>query len=174
MKKICKKDFISATYTREGKEEQLDNRIKNKTEDKNDKNTTGIYIRSRCEDEEGLQYNIASQISRLEEYCKKNNIVNIIKYVDIGMGANFDDRPALRKMIEDIDKGIINKIIVTSPDRLFRDLQKMYNFADKCFSKDIEVISLDTEPITDILFFSDEIENAIRKARENIEKDIEY
>lgn len=158
--KIEKDKLKVAAYTGFATEKQLNNYKLGKMKD--------------SKNEKGLQYNIDLQISRLKEYCKKNNIDNIVEYVDIGMGANSNDRPALRKMIADIDKGIINKIIVTSPDRLFRDLQKMYEFADKCFSKDIEVISLDTEHITDILFFSEEIENAIRKERENMENDMEY
>ncbi len=139
---------------------------------KNSKKAIGLYIRSRCENEEGLQYSVDSQIRKLEEYCKKNNIDNVVKYIEIGFGANSDDRPALRRMIADIDKGKINKIIVTSPNRLFRNLQKMYDFADKCFSNDIEVISLDTANITDILFVPEEIKNAIRKEVENMENDI--
>lgn len=140
---------------------------------KNSKKVTGIYIRSKCENEEGLQYNINLQICKLEEYCKTNNIDNVVKYIDRGFGANEDNRPALKKMIADIDKGKINKIIVTSADRLFRNLQKMHAFARKCILKDIEVVSLDSDNITDMLFLTEEIENDIRKEIKNIEKDIE-
>lgn len=146
-----------------------------KVNDKEDnEKVTGLYIRSSCENEEGLQYNKMYQTCRLKEYCKKNNIDNVVEYVDIGISANSANRPALRKMIADIDKGIINKIIVTSPDRLFRDFKKMHNFIYKCFSKDIEVISLDNENLIDMIFLSEEIEDSIRKERENMENDLEH
>lgn len=145
-----------------------------KAKNKDNKSTIGIYIRSRCDNEDALKYDIDSQICRLKEYCKKNNIENIVKYVDIGVGANSNNKPALKKMIEDMDKGIINKVIVTSPNRLFRDLQKMYDFINKCFSKDIEVISLDNGNLINTLFVLEEIESDIRKSIENMENDIEY
>lgn len=144
----------------------------------NNKNIVGIYIRSRCENEDGLNYGIELQTNRLKDYCEKNNIVNIVKYVDIGVSANSPNKPAFNKMVSDIDKGIINKIIVTSPDRLFRDLIKAHEFLNKCISKDIEVIALDNENLMDMVFISELIEENIRQEigywEDEIEDEMEY
>lgn len=140
---------------------------KNENEkNENSKNAKGLYTHSRCENEEGLQYSINSQMRKLEEYCKKNNIDNVVKYTDIGSGENLDDRPMLRKMIEDIKKGKIDEIITTS--------LKISDFVDECFPKDIKVISLDTENTTNRSSIPKEIENEIKKEVENMETDIEY
>lgn len=146
--------------------EQVNNNEKNQ-------NIVGIYIRSRCENEDGVNYIVDSQTNRLKEYCEKNNIDNIVKYVDIGVSANSSNKPAFNKMVSDIDKGILKKIVVTSPDRLFRDLIKAQDFLNKCISKDVEIIALDNENLMDMVLISELIEENIRQEIENLENDIE-
>ncbi len=156
-------------YARVGNIEQLDYYIKEEIKDRNDKNVVGLYIRSGCMDDDGLRANIYTQTHKLEEYCKSNNITNFIKYIDINKSAKADDRLAFKRMIADIDKGIINKVIVTSTSRLFRDIIKLSNFEEYSKAKNIDVISLDIGLIFDE--YRDWRDNEYSEKKMNDEKD---
>ncbi len=87
----------------------------------------GIYIRLSQEDKdkdkkyESDSESVANQKELLREYVKKNNFNLVSEYVDDGYsGTNFD-RPGFQKMMEDIQSGKINCVIVKDLSRLGRD-----------------------------------------------------
>lgn len=55
-------------------------------------------------------------------------------------------------MISDIDKGLINKVLITSTSKLFRDMTKMLEFISFANYKNIEVFSLTNGRINDQMF----------------------
>ena len=84
---------------------------------------TAIYARSAVKDEVAIK----SQI----EFCK--NLLDdedFVVYADNGCSAHDEDRPAFKNMINDIEEGNINKVIVYSIDRLCRDLKTVCSFWD--------------------------------------------
>ena len=81
----------------------------------------GIYIRLSRDDGNIESDSIVSQRSLLKQYIKENNYNLIEEYVDDGYsGTNFD-RPAFKRMINDLELGKINMIITKDMSRLGRD-----------------------------------------------------
>ncbi len=83
----------------------------------------GLYIRLSREDDDKTEMSesITNQKSLLTQYVKENNLRLVDIYIDDGYsGTNFD-RPAFKRMIDDILKGKINMVITKDMSRLGRD-----------------------------------------------------
>ena len=130
--------FISYSSTNEQKfencmnqiiREHSDNKKKlaqaEKVGEQMDKIYLGEYMRLSNDDGyENVESNsIGSQRSIINQYVSANlpNCVEIREYVDDGYtGLNFD-RPDFQRMLQDIEKGFINTIIVKDLSRFGRD-----------------------------------------------------
>lgn len=132
-----------AMYMRVGNIEQLDFYIEEKIKNKLQNKVAAIYIRTNCNDDKGIRYNIDLQRKLLEDYCKQNHIENIVEYIDIGKSANTKDRKAFQQMIDDIKNKKINIIIVKDITRLFRNPIEAKAFLEENFMIDVETKSLD-------------------------------
>ncbi len=85
----------------------------------------GIYIRLSQEDKSKLyepdSESVSNQKEILRSYCENNGFHLVDEYVDDGYsGTNFD-RPAFKRMIQDIQNKKINLVIVKDLSRLGRD-----------------------------------------------------
>ncbi|MBO7672438.1 recombinase family protein [bacterium] len=79
-----------------------------------------LYPRVSTQEQAINGNSINEQIERMKNYCIAMGWTSFEIYNDAGYsGANID-RPALQKMIEDIKKGKINKVLVYKLDRLSR------------------------------------------------------
>ena len=132
-----------ASYMRTGNIEQLDYYIKEEKDDEKDNNMVGLYIRTEFQNGDEVDTDIYSQESKLEKYCKENNILNRTLYIDVGKSALADERIAYKQMIEDINNGSINKVIITSLSKLSRSLKQLKDFANVIGDNEIEVFALD-------------------------------
>ena len=90
-----------------------------------DRNTSSnsyvaIYPRVSTQEQAVNGYSIDEQIDRMTKYCEAKDwsIYNI--YTDAGYSGATTDRPALKKLLRDIKKGKINKVLVYKLDRLSR------------------------------------------------------
>ena len=137
----------SVTYMRVGNIEQLDHYIDEKIENKKDKNMVALYMRTNRVDGDMINADIYSQRDKLEEYCKKNNIVNRTYYIDVRKNGLSEDREALDKLIEDIKAGKIKQIVVTNISRLFRNPSKITSLLENNYMKNVDIITLDGECI---------------------------
>ncbi len=98
----------------------------------------GIYVRLSREDEKDANYrgeseSIENQIKFLKQVVKTNNwnLVNV--YKDDGYtGTNFK-RPGFMKMLNDIEKGLINLVITKDLSRLGRDYIETGEYVEKIF-----------------------------------------
>lgn len=161
--KQIRNDITTVIYTRVGNIEQLEEYVKEEIEDQYCKDIAGLYIRTGEQSADNVNSDIYEQIKRLEEYCKTNDILNRIQYIDIRKSGIADDRKALKEMTKDIESGKINKIIVVSPNKLFRDMSKMLDFIGYSKYKNVEIIALDLGIIkTDVLLASlDDVKNKV-------------
>lgn len=173
-------DMKVAGYIRVGNIEQLNYYVKEEIENNVD-NVVGIYMRSGLQDGDQVNEDIYGQRNKLEEYCKNNNIHNKILYIDVRKSGISDDRIALKKMTDDIEKGKINKVIVTSPTKLFRDIKKMCNFVGYGNYKNVEIFSLDSGNINnnyyDLLvqnYIKKDLEESELEETEEAEDDMEF
>ena len=96
----------------------------------------GIYIRLSREDEkEGISESITNQKSLLLQYANENNLKIYDIYIDDGYsGTNFE-RPAFKRLINDIELKKINMVITKDMSRLGRDYIGTGELVEKYFPK---------------------------------------
>ncbi|MBQ1280642.1 MAG: recombinase family protein, partial [Oscillospiraceae bacterium] len=81
-----------------------------------------LYIRISKEDEtEGASESVRNQKSMLEDYAQRRKLAVHDVYIDDGWSGTGFDRPAFRRMIEDIEAGKVNVVITKDLSRLGRD-----------------------------------------------------
>ena len=104
----------------------------------NTKYKVAIYIRLSREDDKGKYQkkdseSVKNQRNILKKYIRQNNLNFLNEYVDDGYsGSNFD-RPGFKRMINDIEKGLINMVIVKDLSRLGRNNIETNNYVSRYF-----------------------------------------
>lgn len=97
----------------------------------------GVYVRLSREDGDKVESDsIANQKEFIERYIRSIDNISIIRfYVDDGYtGTNFD-RPAFKEMMEDIESGVINCVIVKDLSRFGRDYIDVGRYLEREFPK---------------------------------------
>ena len=86
---------------------------------------TALYSRLSVGDEDrdgGESNSIVNQKAFLERYARQQKLTNIRHYIDDDESGRFFDRSAYVRMMEDVEKGLIQKIVVYRLDRLSRSI----------------------------------------------------
>jgi site-specific DNA recombinase len=89
---------------------------------------TGIYVRVSTEEQVQEGFSIRGQTEKLKAYAliKEWEIYDI--YTDEGIsGKNIEDRPAINRLIDDINSGKVNNVLVFKADRLTRSTKTCLN-----------------------------------------------
>lgn len=88
----------------------------------------GLYERVSTEEQALRGYSIDAQKDNLEEYCKKNGLKIVGHYTDEGISGAKPPlkRPALQRLLDDVQAGKIDIILFTKLDRWFRSVQEYY------------------------------------------------
>lgn len=108
------------------------------------KNIACMYLRLSREDGDSSESNsISNQRQIIKSYAKENDIKLSYEYVDDGFsGSNFE-RPHFKKMIDDLNKGKFNIIIVKDLSRFGRDYIESGKYLQKIFpEKGVRFISV--------------------------------
>lgn len=93
----------------------------------------GVYIRLSRDESYSNSDSIDNQIKLIDYYCNDNNLEVVDKYIDNGYsGTNFD-RPAFKKLKDDIELGIINTVVVKDLSRLGRNYILVGHFLEYYF-----------------------------------------
>ncbi len=94
----------------------------------------GLYLRLSKDDENTCESSsISTQRNILREYAKAHDIIVYDEYIDDGYsGTNFD-RPDYKRMIRDIETGMINCVITKDLSRLGRNSAKTSDLLDEYF-----------------------------------------
>ena len=105
----------------------------------------GIYLRLSREDEDNtaVSQSIVNQKDFLTNYAAENGFNIVGYYIDDGYsGTNFD-RPGFKRLIEDIEKGLVNTVITKDLSRLGRDYIMTGHYIEKYFpSKNVRYIAV--------------------------------
>ena len=118
---------------------------------------TAIYVRVSTEEQAQEGYSIRAQEQKLKDYARIRewSIYNI--YIDEGIsGKNITERPAINSMIEDIESGHVNNVLVFKIDRLTRStgdlayLIDLFSQYDCAFNSLME--SIDTQTASGRMF----------------------
>ena len=104
-----------------------------------------IYARTSSVD--GLS--IAEQIDTACHYCLNCNLGVIGTFVDCGSSGAKNDRPKFREMLENINTGFVNCVLVADADRLTRDTMSLHLFKQLMKDKGIELVFTACLPYTE-------------------------
>ena len=107
------------------------------------KYSAALYMRLSKEDGKKDSGSIGSQREILRNFAAENGFEIFGEYIDEGFsGTNFE-RPAFKKMLEDVEKGKINLILTKDLSRLGRDYISAGQFTEIIFpSKGIRYIAV--------------------------------
>lgn len=88
----------------------------------------GLYERVSTEEQALKGFSIEAQRDNLEEYCEKNKLKIVDHYTDEGISGAKPPlkRPALKRLLEDVEAGKIDLILFTKLDRWFRSVQEYF------------------------------------------------
>lgn len=119
---------------------------KSKFKDDNTLNNwnVALYIRLSVQDGDKEESNsVANQKELLDMFMKNNkNLIYSAYYIDDGYsGGNFD-RPEFKRMIQDIDLGLVNTVIVKDLSRLGRNYIGVGKYIQIFLQKNIRFISV--------------------------------
>jgi len=92
---------------------------------------TAIYVRVSTEDQAQEGFSIRAQIDKLKAYAliKGWEIYDI--YSDEGIsGKNIEDRPAINRLIDDVNDGKVNNVLVFKIDRLTRSTKNLLELVE--------------------------------------------
>lgn len=95
---------------------------------------TALYLRLSRDDElQGESGSISTQRQMLTQYCREQGLRVYDEYVDDGFsGTNFE-RPGFQRMLDDIEDGKINCVIVNDLSRLGRNYVMTGQYTDIYF-----------------------------------------
>lgn len=94
-----------------------------------------IYVRVSTQEQAKEGYSIGEQVERLKKYCEAMGWVVIESYIDPGYSGGSTDRPALQKMLKDVEDGGIDKVVVYKLDRLSRSQKDTLYLIEDVFLK---------------------------------------
>ena len=105
---------------------------------------TALYCRLSVDDGRlGESISIESQKILLEQYCKDHAIKNYEIYDDDGFsGTNFD-RPGFGRMYEDIQRGLIDTVIVKDQSRFGRSYIQVGMYVEQFKDIGVRFIAVD-------------------------------
>lgn len=102
-----------------------------------------LYERVSTEKQDRDGHSIPEQKERLEKYCSVYGWKNFAHYTDAGISGAKTDRPALNRLIKDIEKGKVEKVLVYKLDRLSRSQKDtLWLIEDKMLSHNCDFISI--------------------------------
>jgi DNA invertase Pin-like site-specific DNA recombinase len=144
--------------------------------------SVGIYCRLSKDDiGVGDSSSILSQKSMLEKFVNENGWLVFDFYIDDGYSGTNYDRPGFQRMIDDVDAGKINMIVVKDLSRLGRNYILTGQYTDIYFpdsgvrfialNDGIDTINMDNDitPFKNILneMYSKDISKKVRSAVQN-------
>ena len=112
-----------------------------------DKRKVALYIRVAHKDDEAA----SMQESTLRRYAEDHGYADISAYVDNGVSGIGFDRPALNRLREDIEAGLVGMVIVQSISRVSRNHLEIPGLIDRIRRRGVSFTSV-KDGITDEMF----------------------
>lgn len=110
---------------------------------KNTNVSVALYPRVSTQEQAINGHSIDEQIDRMTKYCDAMNWHVYKVYKDAGFSGANTDRPALKRMIKDIEDGKIDKVLVYKLDRLSRSQRDtLYLIEDIFLANDCDFVSM--------------------------------
>lgn len=104
---------------------------------------TPLYERLSRDDElQGESNSILNQKQMLEEYAKRNGLPNPTHFTDDGISGTRFDRPGFTAMMEEVEAGRVEAIVVKDMSRLGRDYLKVGQIMEILRQKGVRLIAI--------------------------------
>lgn len=104
---------------------------------------TPLYERLSRDDElQGESNSISNQKQMLEDYAKRNGFPNPTHFTDDGISGIRFDRPGFTAMMEEVEAGRVDTIIIKDMSRLGRDYLKVGQVMENLRQKGIRLIAI--------------------------------
>lgn len=107
----------------------------------NDTKIDALYCRVSTDMQKERGESIATQKSRLMEYAKKNSL-NPVIYDDAGFSARDTNRPAMIRLLKDIQDGNVRTVVITKIDRITRSIQDLLSLINLFQERNVSFVSL--------------------------------
>ncbi|AJI20327.1 recombinase family protein [Priestia megaterium] len=91
---------------------------------------TAVYVRVSTEEQAKEGYSIRAQTERLKAYCLSQGWEIVDFYIDDGQSAKDMERTNLKRMIQHIEQGLIECVLVYKLDRLTRSVLDLYKLLE--------------------------------------------
>ena len=85
------------------------------------KKRVALYARVSTTKQAEKDLSIPDQIRQLQAYCEQNKLEVVREYREEGASATDDNRPELKRMMEEVDRLGVEMILVLTTSRFFRD-----------------------------------------------------
>lgn len=99
----------------------------------------GIYVRVSTDEQRDNGYSIDSQLRMIKENCEKNSYDIVDVYNDAGRSGKKLMRPEMQRLLKDIKKHKIEKIVAIKMDRLTRNNYDGFCFFNYCEEHDVKI-----------------------------------
>lgn len=104
---------------------------------------TPLYERlSRDDDLQGESNSIKSQKKQLEDYAKRHRLSNPVHFTDDGVSGTRFDRPGFTAMMEEVEAGRVECIVVKDMSRIGRDYLKVGQVMELLRQKGVRLIAI--------------------------------
>ena len=104
---------------------------------------TPLYERLSRDDElQGESNSILHQKEMLEDYARKNGFPNPTHFTDDGISGSRFDRPGLIAMMEEVEAGKVDVIVIKDMSRLGRDYLKVGQIMEILRQKGVRLIAI--------------------------------
>lgn len=102
-----------------------------------------IYTRVACRDKSAKEL-IELQETKCKREAIKQGCTIVAEFSDIGQSSNKFDRPGLQELMNYIVKNKVDKVIVTSVDRLARNVASVSEIRSFCDKHHVQIVSLES------------------------------
>lgn len=98
-----------------------------------------IYVRCSTKEQETEGYSLDYQIEECKRYIEKKELAYLKTYTDPGISGTTPalERPGMRQLLEDAEKGKFGVIVFHAFDRLARNMKVAYNIISMLEDRDI-------------------------------------
>ena len=99
-----------------------------------------LYGRVSTEEQAIRGFSIEAQVAAMREYAEKNGMKIVDIYLDEGISGAKPPlkRPALKRLLEDVESGKIDMILFTKLDRWFRSVKEYFKVQDVLDNNKVE------------------------------------
>ena len=110
------------------------------------KRNHGAFINARYSTDMQNPDSIEVQVEKCTEWCNKNNIPILGIYADEAVSGMKDTRPQYEAMMQDLQAGMADTVVIYDQSRTFRKLTAWFSFRETIEAMGVRVVSV-TQPM---------------------------